>query len=608
MNIVTGGLGFIGNELVRQLVRAGEEVAVLDNRNRVAPNIEDLARIPVHEVDITDREATAKAIRNLKPRTVFHLAAIHFIPECNAAPERTLRVNLEGTMGLLRDCAAAGVEHFLYASSGAIYADSPSALSEDSTVGPVDIYGWSKWFAEELCRWQAAASGLKITICRLFNTYGPRETNAHIVPEIMNQLKQGRRLRLGNTKPRRDYIFTADVAKSLRLLAKVPPASCQTVNVARGEDASVDGLIALLSELLGEPITLEVDKSRFRQADKLVQKADNTRLGQMISWRPEVSLRAGLRELLQYRGSPAWTMNFKLADLRAYARAWLRMPLAIRDIESRVERLTFNLGCVQDKLSLSAPFPRGCEYQVFSQAGDDGIIQRLVREVPIRERVFVEFGVQNYVESNTRFLLLKDNWSGLVIDGSPKHIDFIQRDPIYPRHALKAIGAFVKTANINRLLEEHLPTPTLGLLSIDIDGNDYWIWKAIHVVQPAIVITEYNSRFGPSRAVTVPYDENFVRGQAHYAHIYYGASLKALWILAQEKGYDLVCCNSYGNNAFWVRKDLRPASLPALTSEEAFCAGKFREARDREGRLTFLTPEEELKILETLPLTEICEA
>jgi hypothetical protein len=193
------------------------------------------------------------------------------------------------------------------------------------------------------------------------------------------------------------------------------------------------------------------------------------------------------------------------------------------------------------------------------------------------------------------------------MDGSEKNIEFIQRDPIYARHDLKAVCAFVKTTNINQLLEENLPAKSIGLLSVDIDGNDYWIWKAIHCVEPAIVITEYNFRFGPSRAVTVPYDENFMREQAHYSHIYYGASLKALWILAKEKGYDLVCCNSYGNNAFWIRKDLRPPSLPALTSEEAYCAAKFREARDPNGCLAFLTLEEELKILEKLPLVEIHE-
>lgn len=301
-------------------------------------------------------------------------------------------------------------------------------------------------------------------------------------------------------------------------------------------------------------------------------------------------------------------MNFNFASLRAYIRSWLRMPLALDDLERRLERLTFDLGCVHDKLAASASFPRECEYQVFSQGGDDGLIQRLIRVMPITERFFVEFGVQNYLESNTRFLLMKNNWSGLVLDGSQKNIDFIQRDSLYSRYTLQAKCAFVTTANINHLLESHLPTKAIGLLSIDIDGNDYWVWQAINSVEPAIVVTEYNFRFGPSRAVTVPYAENFVRGQAHYSHIYYGASLKALWILAQGKGYDLVCCNSYGNNAFWVRKDLRPPSVRALTSEEAYCAGKFREARDSEGRLAFLTHEEEQKILETLPLVEIRDA
>jgi hypothetical protein len=298
-------------------------------------------------------------------------------------------------------------------------------------------------------------------------------------------------------------------------------------------------------------------------------------------------------------------MKLTRVNLRAYIRGWLRLPLALRSMQMRLEQVTSELGRLQTRLSEDAHFPRGCEFQVFSQAGDDGLIQHLVRTVPIAQRIFVEFGVQNYVESNTRFLLLKDNWSGLVMDGSPENVDYIRRDPIYYGHDLKAVCSFIKTSNINRLLEEHLPGRAIGLLSIDIDGNDYWIWQAIQAVEPALVITEYNSRFGPSWAVTVPYQENFVRTQAHYSNIYYGASLKALWLLAQQKGYDLVCCNLYGNNAFWVRKDLRPACLPTLTAEEAYCVGKFRESLDPQGNLAYLSPAEELKLLRSLPLVEI---
>ena len=168
MHLVTGGLGFIGNELVRQLKR-DHEVVVLDNRNRVAPRIEDLADVPVHKVDLTDHKTVRQIIADLRPEVVYHLAAIHFIPECNGDPERTLRINVEATQGVLTSCAQAGVKHVLVASSGAVYADAPGPLSEEAKVAPVDIYGWTKWFTEELCQWHSRDQGLPITMLRLFN-------------------------------------------------------------------------------------------------------------------------------------------------------------------------------------------------------------------------------------------------------------------------------------------------------------------------------------------------------------------------------------------------------------------------------------------------------
>ena len=301
MHLVTGGLGFIGNELVRQL-KQETEVAILDNRNRVAPRIEDLSAVPVHEVDLTDHVRVRALIAELKPEVVYHLAAIHFIPECNGDPERTLRINVEATQGLLRACAASGVKHVLVASSGAVYADAPGALAESAEVAPVDIYGWSKLFCEQLCRWHAAQSGLKITALRLFNNYGPRETNAHIIPEIIGQLRQTDVLRLGNCKPRRDYIHTADTAKALRKLAARVPETIRTVNVASGHHASVEELIALMGELLGRKITVETDPARFRKADKLVQVADMRALEAATGWKPEIGLREGLADLLRFEG------------------------------------------------------------------------------------------------------------------------------------------------------------------------------------------------------------------------------------------------------------------------------------------------------------------
>lgn len=207
---------------------------------------------------------------------------------------------------------------------------------------------------------------------------------------------------------------------------------------------------------------------------------------------------------------------------------------------------------------------RDVEFQVFSQYADDGIIQYLVHNLPVEERRFVEFGVENYTEANTRFLLIKDKWAGLVLDGSLANVAYIQQDPIAAYYNLTARQAFITADNINQLLEESGFTGRIGLLSIDIDGMDYWVWKAISVAEPAIVVAEYNATFGPDRSITVPYKPDFVRSVAHPSYLYYGCSLSALQDLAREKGYEFIGCNSAGNNAYFVRNDL--AAIPWLAS------------------------------------------
>ena len=235
---------------------------------------------------------------------------------------------------------------------------------------------------------------------------------------------------------------------------------------------------------------------------------------------------------------------------------------------------------------------RDAEFKVFSQFGDDGIIQYLIARLALGPewQRFVEFGVEEYSEANTRFLLLHDNWSGLVMDGSADSMAALRRTSLCWRHELTAVSAFITRENINGLLAEHGFLGRLGLLSIDIDGNDYWVWEAIEGVDAAIVIIEYNSVFGGRHAVSVPYDPAFQRLQAHSSALYWGASLGALAYASERKGYILAGCNSAGNNAYFIRRDLAAiAGLTALSVEEAYVASKFRESRDPAGALTFLT-------------------
>lgn len=244
------------------------------------------------------------------------------------------------------------------------------------------------------------------------------------------------------------------------------------------------------------------------------------------------------------------------------------------------------------------------EFRVSSQFGDDGIIQYLLDILDVGPRAFVEFGVADYREANTRFLLEYANWRGLLMEGDRQCIRTILQSPLMWRHDLTVRHAFVDCDNVNDLLGTNGFGGHLGLLSIDIDGNDYWVWKALTVANPAIVIVEYNSTFGPDKRVTIPYDPSFARDDAHYSRLYYGASLAALCSLAREKGYAFVGCNSAGNNAYFVRDD-RIGALRPLSSQEGFTDASFRESRAPSGELAFLKGRDRLLELADMPLVDL---
>lgn len=246
------------------------------------------------------------------------------------------------------------------------------------------------------------------------------------------------------------------------------------------------------------------------------------------------------------------------------------------------------------------------EFRVFSQFGDDGIIQYIITrlDLPMAERRFIEFGVENYRESNTRFLLLNDNWRGLVMDGSQENISSIQSEQIYWRHDLTALARFITRENIDPIIQEAGFSRRIGILSIDVDGNDYWIWEAISSIDPAVVIVEYNGIFGAREAVTIPYQKEFLRQNVHYSYLYWGTSLRALSHLATRKGYAWIGCNSAGNNAYFVRNQyadlFRRPTLP-----DDFVAAKFREGRDEQGNLNYVGQEMGLALIRDLPVWDV---
>jgi hypothetical protein len=213
----------------------------------------------------------------------------------------------------------------------------------------------------------------------------------------------------------------------------------------------------------------------------------------------------------------------------------------------------------------------------------------------------VEFGVENYSESNTKFLLMHDNWTGLIMDASPDNMKYARSCNFYWRHSLHAVDAFITRENINDLIADGGMTGDIGILSIDIDGNDYHVWKEINVISPRIVICEVNPFFGAKEAVSIPYEENFFRTKAHYSNLYYGASLAAMVRLGKEKGYSLVCINSAGQNAFFVRNDCMK-NLKEVAPEDVWKSPKYRESRDEEGNLTYLDYVQGLELIKDMDM------
>ena len=193
------------------------------------------------------------------------------------------------------------------------------------------------------------------------------------------------------------------------------------------------------------------------------------------------------------------------------------------------------------------------EYQVYSQNGEDGIIAEIFKRIGVTNKFCVEFGAQNGLANNTTCLMLKD-WTSAWIEARTDFIEQIEsKFDIHIRNNKLALKkAFVTAENIESLFKELNVPEEFDLLSIDIDGNDYWVWKAIKNYSPRVVVIEYN-------AMLLPHDERIMKYNPDHVWKgtgYFGASLQSMEILGHTKGYKLVGCNFIGVNAFFVREDL----------------------------------------------------
>jgi UDP-glucose 4-epimerase len=285
--LVTGGAGFIGSHLTRHLLNEGAKVLVVDNlfvgKEEFIPD-----GVLFAEIDIRSKKMES-IVEKFKPDVIIHLAAIHYIPYCNANPEETFDVNVMGTRKLLE---VSRKIDFLFASSAAVYPPVEGPLTED-ICGPIDIYGKTKIIGEDLVRLNCEQA----IITRFFNVYGQNDMNSHLIPEIIKQVNEGKReIELGNLTPKRDYIYVDDLCRAIIKLLKLNRKG--TYNLGTGIEYSVKEVVEIVSQILGEEIKILQNRKRKRKAEREHLLADITKIQSDTAWKPRIKLKEGLRKLL----------------------------------------------------------------------------------------------------------------------------------------------------------------------------------------------------------------------------------------------------------------------------------------------------------------------
>lgn len=302
--LITGGAGFIGSHLTELLLSQGNTVVVLDNFSygkKFYLNSGNPALV-IHEADILDQKTVLGIFEKHKPETVFHLAAIHHIPTCEQKPELALRTNIEGTENVILAAQSVQVKKFVFASSGAVYEIVDHELREDETpVVPHDIYSITKRSGEDLIRLYAERKVFKAVCCRLFNTVGAHETNAHLVPDILQQVLQNKtEIALGNLTPLRSYIHVQDVAEAFAAIgSRNYTNDFEAFNVGTELEHSVADILQLIAEISGKKLSAFQHPDRIRKVDRHRQQASLKKTISMTGWSPKRTLKEALNDAYQ---------------------------------------------------------------------------------------------------------------------------------------------------------------------------------------------------------------------------------------------------------------------------------------------------------------------
>lgn len=279
--LITGGCGFIGSALADVLLRGRHDVHIVDDLSLGKDYWGTRSSSPrVHVIDILDASRLDAAFASVKPDVVFHMAAHHFIPLCESKPYEAYRLNVNGTLNVLESCRKAQVGRFFLASTGDVYPPAFFPHREVDMISPIYVYGHTKYLAEQICIkfFETCMKDASLVIGRIFNATGRRETNPHLVPEVVRQIVEGKtEIQVGNLWPKRDFVDVDSMAEIIVNLT-LQATGIELINVGSGVVQEIGTVLEIIKTAAPHPVEIVSVAERRRPNDRPFLCPDVARL------------------------------------------------------------------------------------------------------------------------------------------------------------------------------------------------------------------------------------------------------------------------------------------------------------------------------------------